>query len=61
MDELSNEWIQFDCTECLVIEYSYQAYTISKRSEFHQVETLNGKIDFDTFEMVPLVKTTVIK
>ena len=23
------DWIQFDCTDCLIIEYQYQAYTIS--------------------------------
>ena len=59
-DELTKEWIQFDCTECLVIEYSYQVYSISKNSEFRQIQILSGTIDFDTFMMAPRVISSLI-
>ena len=29
-----NQWTQFECTECLLLEFNYQAYMHSKNSEF---------------------------
>ena len=48
-DKGSLEWIQFDCMECLVIEYAYKAYTISKSSQFKQTDIVQGTVDFENY------------
>ena len=28
-DQMQLQWVQFDCTECLMLEFNYQAFKIS--------------------------------
>ena len=48
-----SKWIQFDCTDCLLIEYRYQAYSISKNKEYGLVTILKGIIDLETLTFSP--------
>ena len=33
-DPQLNDWVQFQCTECLKIEFAYQAYLASNHIDF---------------------------
>ena len=48
----AKDWTQFDCTECLVLEFDYQAYVISERKQkYCKSDVLAGTIFFDTMKM----------
>ena len=37
------EWIQFDCTECILIEYAFHQYIASQMNlSFQYINTLDG-------------------
>ena len=57
LDPHLETWIQFNCTECLVIEYGYQAFRISKQEEFRHVKFLKGIIDLETLVLTKLGNT----
>ena len=40
------QWCQFDCTDCLILEFSYQAYKITGKDKFQSVEIISGSVDF---------------
>ena len=37
-DQESNDWTQFDCPECLVIEYNYQVYRVSGKKCYNNTK-----------------------
>lgn len=58
-----NDWVQFECTDCLVLEFDYQAYQIQANDRFKTTDILHGTVNFDTFELTtysePIVKINV--
>ena len=49
---LKNKWVQFDCPDCLVLEFEYQAFCISENDEkFNQVKLIKGTVNFESFEL----------
>ena len=52
----SNEWQQFDCTDCLQLEFNFQANKLSETSNFSKVQIVGGVVDlnfndlYDNFE-----------
>ena len=40
-----DEWKQFECTDCLLLEFHYQAYKITENSDFQKVDLIEGKVD----------------
>ena len=52
--EVENKWLQFDCIDCLSLEFSFKAYHISGNSTFRLIEILQGTVDLDTLEMKPI-------
>ena len=39
-------WVQFDCPDCILIEYAYHQYTASKmKEEFRFIKMREGTID----------------
>ena len=51
LNEENNTWEQFECTECLKLEFDYQAYKISGNSYFKCSNILQGLVNFENFEM----------
>ena len=48
-------WVQFECTDCLHLEYGYKAYQISENGNLYsEVKILQGTVDLKTLEMQPL-------
>lgn len=41
------EWVQFDCTDCLQLEFNYQALSLSKMDCFKVVKIIGGKVDLN--------------
>ena len=37
-DQETDNWIQFDCNDCLVLEFGYKAYTLMGKKKYQQVE-----------------------
>ena len=54
-------WIQFDCTECLNLEYSYHAYQISGKDIYRNVNIVNGTVDIQNMTMKVLNESNVEK
>lgn len=46
-------WVQFDCTECIILEFNYHAFNISGKDAFRVVETLVGDVDLKDFTFTP--------
>ena len=46
------EWTQFDCTDCLQLEFHYQAFKITEKTEFAVVELLQGSVDLQSLSYV---------
>ena len=46
------QWIQFDCVDCIQLEFNFQAYRISGKDSFKIIEIIRGTINFDTCEMI---------
>ena len=54
-----NDWVQFDCSECLIIEFEYQAYKLSQDEKYRELPIggkMPGKVRFDG----PLLDTAVL-
>ena len=49
--EQEDQWIQFDCLDCMLLEFNYQAYIISSKSVYTKVEIMSGTIDIESMEM----------
>lgn len=45
----TENWTQFECTDCLQLEFNYQAYHLSKNELFVEAEILSGIVNFETF------------
>ena len=59
---LVNEtWCQFDCPDCLELEFMYQAYTISKKSAYQCANLMIGTVDFEKFGMQTDLSKSVVK
>lgn len=39
------QWVQFDCSECLLLEYGYKAYMHYKDGELRFVKIKSGRVD----------------
>ena len=35
-DVENQEWVQFQCTECLILEFDYQAYKITNKQQLRE-------------------------
>lgn len=46
-DEKKNDWIQFECPECLMLEFGYQIYRMSSSEEHKQTQIMKGLMDFE--------------
>ena len=46
-EEEREDWVQFCCTECLKLEFSYQAYLLNRHEDFKCADILQGTVDFD--------------
>lgn len=46
-------WKQFDCTDCIILEYGYLAYMKSKKDKFRHVQIADGLVDLVDYTMVP--------
>ena len=44
-------WEQFQCPECLNLEFYYQAYAITGNEKFKFTKIVQGKVDFENFEL----------
>ena len=44
--ERQDAWVQFECMDCLIIEFNFQAYRISHLDTFKQVDIIIGTVDF---------------
>ena len=51
-NELENDWIQFECTDCLVLEFHYKLYKHEEAKDLRIVELISGTVDFDKFELL---------
>ena len=47
-------WVQFDCPECLQLEFNYQALQISRLDAYKIVETIIGTVNLQTLELIEL-------
>lgn len=45
-------WVQFDCMECLQLEYNYHAYQISGKDKLAMVQIVTGLVDLRNNTMV---------
>ena len=45
-DENASQWLQFDCNDCLVLEFDYQAYKLTAKEEYSKAEITDGTVDF---------------
>ena len=50
-NERLNDWVQFECTDCLVLEFDYQAYMIQSKERFKKSTILHGTVNFDNYEL----------
>ena len=55
------KWIQFDCPECLQLEFNYQAYKIFKENIYKRFEIILGVVDLDVLELVVQNSMKVMK
>lgn len=60
-DEKKNQWIQFDCTECLAIEFDYQVYYKSRLEEYKFTDIILGQIDFETLELTCKTESNLVQ
>ena len=44
-NNIEQKWIQFDCPECLNLEFNYQAYNICGHSIYKTVQIIPGTVD----------------
>ena len=44
-------WIQFDCSECLVLEYAYQAYQVTLQESLRMIEIMSGTVDLENYTL----------
>ena len=44
----SENWQQFDCTDCLQLEFNFQAHKLSETADFRKVQIIIGVVDLDT-------------
>lgn len=47
--------MQFDCSECIILEYGRKVYQKSnKKEKYKEVNIVPGKVNLDTFEMASI-------
>ena len=53
LDHKLNEpqWIQFECTDCLQLEFHYQAYVMHGKNKFRYVNILSGLVDLEACQL----------
>ena len=49
-------WVQFDCVDCLVLEFNFKAFTICKMDQYLKVETVKGTVNFEKLELVSMAE-----
>ena len=47
----TGHWIQFDCNDCLVLEFGYTAYTLTGQYQYQFLEVIDGKVDLKLFRL----------
>lgn len=50
--EENEAWIQFDCPDCLQLEFNFQAYKLSRNNDFKSIENIRGTVNLDTLELM---------
>ena len=53
--------MQFDCPDCLQLEFHFQAHKLSGTNDYDKVQTLKGIVDLVTKELLEKVSNTVTK
>lgn len=48
----TGHWTQFDCNDCLVLEFQHRAYTLTGKSKYQHQEIADGKVDLKEFKLV---------
>ena len=47
----TEEWQQFDCTDCLQLEFNYQVFKLSNLKGYSKVQLLLGVVDMENFTL----------
>ena len=48
----AEEWVQFDCTDCLILEFNYQAYSICAKEKFKTCKIIKGVVDIGALTLL---------
>ena len=49
---VTSEWEQFQCTECIGLEFDYQVYRVSGNEEFKCSKIIQGTVDLQKLELL---------
>ena len=47
----AEEWKQFDCTDCIQLEFNFKAYSVKKEEGTQKVLVIAGEVDFETLQL----------
>ena len=47
----AEDWQQFDCTDCLQLEFNFQAHKLSETAHFRKVQIVSGIVDLNTYSL----------
>ena len=59
--DIIGDWVQFDCPECLQLEFYFQALRISGLDAYMIVETIIGIVNLQTLELIDHCTKTVYR
>ena len=48
----TGSWTQFDCNDCLVLEFGHKAYTLTGKDQYQYLEVSDGKVDLKEFSLI---------
>ena len=59
--ENTGDWIQFDCPDCLQLEFNFQAFKISGKDSFKIFDTVKGKVNFETLKIEDILTKQILE